>query len=221
MSPRIRFVLVSSLFSACCLASLHAALEFEATEVVVKPSTPGEKKLTGEFKFKNTGDAPVTITEVHSGCGCTTPERPKEPIAPGASGVIPVTYAGGERQGKQTQHIQVKTSDGADISLRLVAELPTRVTFAPRMLLFNKDEREAKTATLTYGSDTPVTVVSVASKAPGFELAEPEKLEGDVLTLKFRYVGAAEADTRGVIEIRTRGASGLENTDLLYVRHRP
>lgn len=189
--------------------------------MVVKPSKPGEKKLTTEFKFKNTGDSPVTITSVHSGCGCTVPEAPKDAVAPGAGGVIPVIYSADGRQGRQTQHIQVKTSDGKDFSLRLVAELPTRVAFAPRMLLFAKGEREPKVATLTYGDDTPVTVVEVVSKSSDFELAEPEKLEGDVLTLRLRHVGAAESDGRGTVSIRTRGASGAENTDLLYLRHRP
>lgn len=220
MSPRIRSCLVFSLLAACSVSS-QAALEFETLEIVVKPSVAGEKKLTAEFKFTNTGDAPVGITDVHSGCGCTVPERPKEPVAPGASGVIPVVYSAAERQGRQTQNIQVKTSDGKEFSLRLVAELPTRVAFAPRLLLFAKGEREPKAATLTYGDDTPVTVLEVVSKSPDFELTEPEKLEGDVLTIKLRHIGAAESDGRGTVSVRTRGASGAEHTDLLYVRHRP
>jgi hypothetical protein len=46
------------------------------------------------FKFKNTGHAPLIITEVKGECGCTTlPDGwPKEPIKPGASGMIKVKY---------------------------------------------------------------------------------------------------------------------------------
>ena len=45
-----------------------------------------------EFKFVNTGKEPLTLTDVKSSCGCTIPEWPKDPILPGKSGVIKVSY---------------------------------------------------------------------------------------------------------------------------------
>lgn len=44
------------------------------------------------FEFKNTGDAPLIITNVQSTCGCTVPSKPKEPILPGKTGKIDVKY---------------------------------------------------------------------------------------------------------------------------------
>ncbi|NJB70717.1 hypothetical protein GGR42_001179 [Saonia flava] len=44
------------------------------------------------FEFKNTGNAPLVISKVSSSCGCTIPEKPEGPIAPGANGVIKVKY---------------------------------------------------------------------------------------------------------------------------------
>ncbi len=44
------------------------------------------------FEFKNTGDSPLIISNAKGSCGCTVPDWPKEPIAPGASGVIKVNY---------------------------------------------------------------------------------------------------------------------------------
>ncbi len=44
------------------------------------------------FEFTNTGDAPLVISNVKSSCGCTVPEKPKDPIAPGANGEIKVKY---------------------------------------------------------------------------------------------------------------------------------
>lgn len=44
------------------------------------------------FEFKNTGKAPLILTSVTASCGCTTPEWPKEPILPGKTGKIKVTY---------------------------------------------------------------------------------------------------------------------------------
>lgn len=47
---------------------------------------------TYEFKFKNTGKEPLIISNAQGSCGCTVPNWPKEPIKPGNTGVIKVTY---------------------------------------------------------------------------------------------------------------------------------
>jgi hypothetical protein len=56
----------------------------------------GNIKYDGEpyctFEFKNTGDEPLIISNAKGSCGCTVPEWPKEPIAPGAKGEIIVKY---------------------------------------------------------------------------------------------------------------------------------
>ena len=45
-----------------------------------------------EFRFTNTGNEPLLIQKPKSSCGCTIPSWPKEPILPGESDVIKVTY---------------------------------------------------------------------------------------------------------------------------------
>jgi len=45
-----------------------------------------------EFRFTNTGDAPLMIQKPRSSCGCTVPSWPNKPILPGESEVIMVTY---------------------------------------------------------------------------------------------------------------------------------
>ncbi|WP_029035566.1 DUF1573 domain-containing protein [Salinimicrobium terrae] len=44
------------------------------------------------FEFTNTGSVPLVITNVSSSCGCTIPERPEGPVAPGETGEIKVKY---------------------------------------------------------------------------------------------------------------------------------
>ena len=53
-----------------------------------------ENGANGEctFVFKNTGNAPLIISNAKGSCGCTVPSWPKEPIAPGASAKIKVKY---------------------------------------------------------------------------------------------------------------------------------
>ena len=45
-----------------------------------------------EFRFTNTGDEPLLIQKPKSSCGCTIPSWPQEPVLPGESDVIKVTY---------------------------------------------------------------------------------------------------------------------------------
>jgi|SRR6476620_10669933 len=48
--------------------------------------------VTTFFEIKNISDKPVVIENAWAGCGCTTPEVPKEPIAPNASVKMKVGY---------------------------------------------------------------------------------------------------------------------------------
>ncbi|MCC8094410.1 MAG: DUF1573 domain-containing protein [Tannerellaceae bacterium] len=59
------------------------------------------------FVVENTGDMPLVITRVVTSCGCTTPEWTKEPIAPGKSGNIAVTFDPKGRPGPFSKTISV------------------------------------------------------------------------------------------------------------------
>ena len=48
--------------------------------------------VTYDFTFKNTGKAPLFLSQPRSSCGCTVPSYPKEPIMPGQSGKISITF---------------------------------------------------------------------------------------------------------------------------------
>jgi hypothetical protein len=45
-----------------------------------------------ELKFTNAGKIPLVITSCRSSCGCLVARCPTTPVAPGATGVIKVTY---------------------------------------------------------------------------------------------------------------------------------
>lgn len=47
---------------------------------------------TCEFDFKNTGNEPLILNDVHSTCGCTVPSWPREPIKAGETSKITVKY---------------------------------------------------------------------------------------------------------------------------------
>lgn len=51
-----------------------------------------EVENTTTFVVKNTGDKPLVIEDVSASCGCTMPEKPTEPIMPGKTDNITVTF---------------------------------------------------------------------------------------------------------------------------------
>ncbi|HSU27836.1 MAG TPA: DUF1573 domain-containing protein [Chitinophagaceae bacterium] len=44
------------------------------------------------FEIKNISDAPITVENTWASCGCTTPDKIAEPIAPGATAKLKVQY---------------------------------------------------------------------------------------------------------------------------------
>jgi len=67
---------------------------------------------TCEFKFKNIGKEPITITNAKGSCGCTVPEWPKEPIAPGKSSSVKVSYDS-KRAGAINKNITLTVQNSA------------------------------------------------------------------------------------------------------------
>ena len=63
-----------------------------------------------DFKFENTGDAPLIIVSANASCGCTKPSYPKKPIAPGEAGIIKVTFKPTHRPGAFNKVVTVNTN---------------------------------------------------------------------------------------------------------------
>lgn len=83
----------------------------------IEQNTPQE----AVFKFTNTGNAPLIITNATSSCGCTVPDPPKEPILPGDSGELLVKFNGaGQNQVTKTITVTANTEKGSEI-LRIKA----------------------------------------------------------------------------------------------------
>jgi hypothetical protein len=60
-----------------------------------------------EFWFKNSGDAPLVISNVVAGCGCTTAYWPQQPVLPDQSDKIVVLFNSQGREGKQVKTIRI------------------------------------------------------------------------------------------------------------------
>jgi len=92
-------LLTASIASAQQTAQPKETQQKEAVFAVVGESVhdfgtikEADGPVTHIFKFKNEGEAPLVITRATASCGCTQPEFPKEPVAPGKTGEIKVTF---------------------------------------------------------------------------------------------------------------------------------
>ena len=65
------------------------------------------EKITYAFKFSNTGTGNLILTNVSSSCGCTVPEYTSDPIKPGETGNIKVTFDSENRKGFQNKTVTV------------------------------------------------------------------------------------------------------------------
>ncbi len=69
---------------------------------------PQGDKVEHNFKFKNTGNEPLIITNVQVTCGCTTPKGwARDPIAPGQSSEITIAFNSLGKFGKQNKVVTV------------------------------------------------------------------------------------------------------------------
>ena len=80
--------------------------------------------VSHDFTFTNTGSAPLIIQNVSTTCGCTTPEWTKQPIRPGETGFIKVSYEAKGRAGAIDKTITVHSnSSPSTTNLRIVGEV--------------------------------------------------------------------------------------------------
>jgi hypothetical protein len=69
------------------------------------------EKVEHTFKFTNTGNQPLIITNIQVTCGCTTPKGwPRDPIAAGAKGEVTIAFNSTGKLGKQNKVVTVMSN---------------------------------------------------------------------------------------------------------------
>jgi len=107
-----------------------------------------------EFTVTNTGTEDLIITGARGSCGCTVPTYPKEPIAPGQTAVIKVTYDT-KRVGPFTKSVTINSN----ASNEPVKVVKIKGTVGP------KPEGAAPVAPATGPTVTPSATPAPAPKA--------------------------------------------------------
>jgi Protein of unknown function (DUF1573) len=144
-------------------------MEFTTETIEFGAITQGDK-VTREFTFTNKGKQPLIITNVLVTCGCTDPQYPKTPIAPGKTGTITVTFNSAGKMGIQDKAITVQSNNrDGDVVLHLKGDV--------------KAAQAAEAAPKPTGVDAPkpaataskpaATSTTTAKPAPGKAAGKP------------------------------------------------
>lgn len=83
-----------------------AEIKFKETEHNFGTVTAGDT-VRHTFSFTNTGKGPLVIATATASCGCTVPDYPREPIAPGGTGEIAVVFNTSGKLGEQNKTVTV------------------------------------------------------------------------------------------------------------------
>ncbi len=117
-------LILMSLLLVCGFSFASAQAEIKFDKLTHNFGTFSEKEgtVTCVFNFTNVGDQPLIINQAVASCGCTVPTYTKEPIKPGESGQIKVTYNGaGKFPGHFKKSVTVRTNGKAEMT-RLYVE---------------------------------------------------------------------------------------------------
>ncbi len=95
----------------------------------------GVQKKIAEFKFTDTGDGLLKITEVEKCCVVVT-KLDKTEYAPGESGVLKAEYRTSQRPGLDRKTLYVKSNDKTKprIALTLKAKVVSKIAITPKRL---------------------------------------------------------------------------------------
>lgn len=85
-------------------------LKFKTTKYDFRTVVQGTI-ITYEFQFTNTGKTPLVLQEMYTNTGAAVAEYPKEPIAPGKSGVIKYTFNTAGKMGPQNKSLVVNSNN--------------------------------------------------------------------------------------------------------------
>lgn len=106
---KIFSTVLMSLFAVAMMGQ-QAVITFEKTEHDFGKINEADGRVSVVFNFKNEGMAPLVLSNVRASCGCTTPTWTKEPVEPGKTGAITVTYNPNGRPGRFQKTVTITSN---------------------------------------------------------------------------------------------------------------
>lgn len=113
--------ILSVITLALCATMMMAqdpVITFTKTEHDFGKINEADGRVTTIFEFKNEGMSTLVLSNVRASCGCTTPKWTREPVEPGQTGQITVTYNPNGRPGRFQKTITI-TSNATEPTTKL------------------------------------------------------------------------------------------------------
>ncbi|MCB9342201.1 MAG: DUF1573 domain-containing protein [Saprospiraceae bacterium] len=104
----LAFVVIGS-FALQAQTTNGPVMTFQTTTIDYGKIEKGSDKVR-KFNFTNTGNEPLIIKTAKGSCGCTVPTYPQEPIMPGETKTIDVSYDT-NRPGVFTKTVTLTTNE--------------------------------------------------------------------------------------------------------------
>lgn len=121
ISAKIAFL---AAFLTLFVSAKPPALEFAEKEFDFGTISDTHAPVVHEYTFTNVSAEPVAVLSVSTGCGCTRPAYPLEPVKPGKKAKIKITFLPAGQRGEINKDIRVrfrgaKASKSQRVTLRL------------------------------------------------------------------------------------------------------
>jgi len=127
--------------------------------------TMSQKKVA-EFKFTNTGEGLLKITEVQRCCNVTTMINKTE-YAPGESGLLKIEYQSNPKPGQDSKIVYVRSNDKTKprLALTIKATVVSKVSYSPKSLRLFLEEENAGCPKIVLSSidNQPFSIIHFTS----------------------------------------------------------
>jgi hypothetical protein len=219
---KIALALISTVISISVFAQAKLEVEVETHDFgTIEEGVIAEY----EFKIKNTGNAPLILSNVQASCGCTTPSWTKDPIEPGKTGTVKASYNSNGRPGAFNKSITLTSN--AEMPTKAVyikgnvnkkpekpAYTPEELAASPIITLktneqtFPKLEKNQKvtkkfTFTNTGKSDLMIKDISSSCNCFSFEASKPAYKAGETGTVTITYTPRTTGNITDVVTLNT------------------
>jgi len=112
MIKKIIFILSFSALLGSCTeretpnTGIYAVMNFTERQHDFGTINQGDK-VTHIFTYTNTGAVDLLVSNAVGSCGCTVPEYTHEPVHPGETGTIKVTFNSAGKSGHQSKTVTI------------------------------------------------------------------------------------------------------------------
>ena len=136
-----------------------ADIKFDKTSHDFGTFSENDPVVSCVFTFTNVGDAPLVIHQAVASCGCTVPEYTQEPVLPGKTGTVKITYNGtGKYPGHFKKSITLRTNAISEM-MRLFPRSKSK--FLPRLATILRDLTKARNLYLSPGTGAKTLVMAL------------------------------------------------------------